>query len=444
MTKVDNAAAAASRRTSTSAVPRKDWRPWVTTFLVLAAVATFALWLTRGWVAIGVPHFDPRLEPFSDAFVVLWGPEQCAAGNGVWIKGACFVPSAAAEAHAQTYEPWLTFFRWGLGSDHHVPVSVVMIALFYLAMALTLKPASAGELCLCLLLLATPAVQLGVERANFDLLICAMICLAAWLLGRDRPIAAAAGALVLAMATMLKIYTGLACAFAWVIARSPRSGALVAAAGATVLAIAVLGPETIAALDQGAPEGTTRFSTGAHWLFRQRGPVAAWSVIVLALIAAGAGFALLRKAPAPRFDAWPYRAAAFNAAFLVAVPLFFLKDSFDYRMVLWLPCLALPLAWLRGGVHRDWRRIAAITVGLYLVTAGAEWPCFLLDAWARNRGAGWTPAAVSALIYVKQAAAWLLVAALMLIFGFGMAQKIAVFTAGGPPWQSWRRTRRTR
>ena len=430
MAGLDHAAAGASGATSAPAAPRRDWRPWVTAFLLVAAVATFALWLTRGWVAIGVPHFDPQLEPFSDAFVVLWGPEQCAAGNGEWVKGACFVPSVAAQAHAQTYEPWLTFFRWGLGSDHHVPVSVLVIALFYLALALTLKPASAGELALCLLLVATPAVQLGVERANFDLLICAMLCLSAWLLGRGRPLPAAAGALVLSVATMLKIYTGLACALAWVIARSSRTSTVAAAAVATVLALAVLGPETIAALDQGAPEGTTRFSTGAHWLFRQRGPVAAWSVMVLALIAAGAGLALLRKAPAPRFDAWPYRAAAFNAAFLVAVPLFFLKDSYDYRMVLWLPCLALPLAWLRGGVHRDWRRIAAITVGLYLVTAGAELPCFLLDAWARSRGAGWTPVAVSALIYVKQVAAWLLVAALGLIFGFGMAQKIAAFGRG--------------
>ena len=88
-------------------------------------------------------------------------------------------------------------------------------------------------------------------------------------------------------------------------------------------------------------------------------------------------------------------------AVLVAVPLFLLKDSYDYRLVLWLPCLALPLAWLRGGVHREWRWLATAVLCLYLVTAGAEWPCVLLDRWARPAEPGWTTTAMSALLQLS-------------------------------------------
>ena len=275
MTPVDESAAAAAAPRNAPAASCRDWLPWVATLLALAGGATFLLWLTRGWIAIGVPHFDPLLEPFSDADNVLGTPGLCAMGYGQWIDDVCFVPSLAAEAHAQAYEPWLTFFRWGLGSEHIVPVSLMMIALFYLAVGMTLKPRRAGEVVVCLLLLATPAVQLGVERANFDLLICALICLAAGLLANGRAAAAVAGCLVLSLATMLKIYPGVACALAWTVVRSHRTRLLVASLCGTLLAIMVLGPQTIAVLGQGAPEGATRFSTGAHWLFRQRGRSAA-------------------------------------------------------------------------------------------------------------------------------------------------------------------------
>ena len=132
------------------------------------------------------------------------------------------MPSLASEAHAQAYEPWFTFFRWGLGSVHTLPVSASMIALFYLAMALTFKPERGREVAVCLLLLANPAVQLGVERANFDLLISALLCLAAWLLARGPTRAAVAGCLTLAFTTALKLYTAFACVLAWAIARPPR------------------------------------------------------------------------------------------------------------------------------------------------------------------------------------------------------------------------------
>jgi hypothetical protein len=396
-------------------------RAHVAILVAVAAAVTIALWATRGWTLVGVPHFDPELEPFSDAFVVLWGPEQCVAGKGEWLGPVCFVPSVAAEAHAQSYEPWFAFQRLGLASAHVLPVAAAMIGLFYLAIGMTLRPATLGQALLGLVLLATPAVQLAVERANFDLLIVALVCLAARMLATGRPNDAVVGCLVLAVATMLKLYTGLAGALAWLIPRPRQWTIFFAAAGASALALGVPAPETIVALNRGVPEGATRFSIGAHWLFRHRGDAAAWTTIAAALAACGIALARLRAVAAPRFERWPRRTAAFAVAFFVAVPIYFLKDSYDYRLVLWLPCLALPFAWLRGDVDARWRRLAMATLVLYLVVAGTELPCALLDRFASTGTAGWAGAAVGALIYAKQAATWLLVAALSVIFGYWLA-----------------------
>jgi hypothetical protein len=346
--------------------------------VAVALAITFALWLTRGWVLIGVPHYDPQLKPFSDAYLVLWGPSN-AGGTGEWVSGACFIPSMAAEAHTQSYEPWFAFFA-GASAVHVLPVAASMIALFYLAIAATMRPASAREAASACCYLH-PAV-LGWWSANFDLH--RQTVRRPWrLLASERAVGAAGGCLVLAFATMLKIYTGLAGALAWLVAPKRRWSTVIAAVAGSVLAVAVLGPDTILVLGRGAPEGSTRFSTGAHWLLRNRGATSAWVTIAAALIATGASAAMLARAPRPTFQAWPKRTAAFNVAFLVAVPLFFVKDSYDYRFVLWLPCLALPLAWLRGGVDVAWRRLAVATLALYFVTTSVELPCALLERWVR-------------------------------------------------------------
>ena len=392
--------------------------------VAIAVVATFALWLTRGWVSIGVPHFDPELEPFSDAYVVLWGPEECAAGRGEWVGTVCFIPSLAAPAHAQSYEPWLTFHRWGLGSARHVLVAAIMIALFYLAFALTMKPARVGELAYCIAALATPAVQLGVERANFDLLICAMLCVAARTMGSTRPAATAAGTVLLGAATALKLYTGIASVSAWIFCRPRRVSTAAAALVATLAAVWIIGPDAIAVLNRGTPEGETRFSTGAHWLFRHRGAAAgAFTVAITSFIAILAGIRLA-AAPAPRYAAHPYREMAFYIAFLVAVPLYFLKDSYDYRLVLLLPGLALPLAWLREDLDGCWRMLAWTTLALFLVVAGIELPCAMLDRFSAPGGSDAAAVAIAALVYIKQAAAWLLIDAFILTFLFGLRQRL--------------------
>lgn len=401
--------------------PRQRWF-WPAALLTACLLLTLALWLGRAWIWLGVPPINAERTPFSDTIAQLASAINCAHGFGQWHGRVCFVPDIDTVPRMQAYEPWLSFYRWGLDSiDIATPVAVLMLLAFCTALALTLRPVTLRETLLGLGLFATSAVQLAVERGNFDLLLMAMICLAGAALARPARLVGLAGGAVLSLATMLKLYTGAATALAWTVARAPLRWMLPVSLLALAAAVLVVGPMELLVLRHGAPEGATRFSTGARWLYLHRGlPVALAAILVAAGVTALAAWRLRRQQL--DFSRWPQRAAVFQIAFLTAVPLFLLKDSYDYRLVLWLPCLALPMALRRAGapVSPGWRRLAGILIVLFVIVAATELPAYWLD---RLQQAGQGAAATrgialltETLVYAKQFASWLLAALLGLVF----------------------------
>jgi hypothetical protein len=386
-------------------------RRWTAFVLVAAVLLTVLLWTLRAWVWLGVEPINAERTPWSDTLVHLGTAVNCANGLGQWHGRVCFVPNIDAVPRAQTYEPWLSLYRLGIDSEPEaLAIAWAMVLAFCLAYALLLQPRTAGQALLALAVFLTAGVQLAIERGNFDLAVFVLLCLAALGLAERRAAPALAGIAALALATVLKLYTGLACLFAWLATPAPRRWSLPAGLAGVLLAVAVVGPRELLVLAGGAPEGATRFSTGARWLWLHAGP--SWAVAALMLAAATALFvtiALLRV-PAPVFARWPRRRTAFLLAFATAAPLFLLKDSYDYRLVLWLPCLALPFAWLgNAAVARRWRCLGASLVALFLLVAGIELPCTWLDRLAAE-GVSWAAPLAQVLALLKQFAAWLLLA----------------------------------
>ncbi len=399
------------------------WRRWRWTILALALAlfGTTGLYQTRGWIWLGVPPIGAQRPPFSDAAAQLVAGDVCASGAGQWISGACFLPSIDAETHSQTYEPWLSFQRRGLTASLYVPVAFALIGLFYFAFCLAFRPIGVGEAALLLVLLFSAAVQLAVERANFDLLTSALLCLAAWCLADRRPAMAAAGCLALGFSTSLKIYTLLSCAFAWLAVRARRLFVALFAIASCAGAVATIGIDTIRVLGHGAPEGRTRFSTGAHWLAHQYGWPCAVAACALSLVAAVIAWCALRKHPLALATLYPRRSALMQIAFLAAVPLFLLKDSYDYRFVLWLPCLALPMALLRQReLATPWRAFCIGLFALAIFVFCAELPCAWLDRlpW---RDSAWSRHLIEAIVLAKQFATWLLAGLLGVLFASSIA-----------------------
>lgn len=404
----------------------RAWR-WTAALFLACIALTVLLWALRAWVWLGVAPVNAERTPFSDTLAHLATAVNCGNGLGTWYGRVCFVPDIETVPRAPTYEPWLLLYRLGVDSLWHVQAAAVLIiGLFYLAVALSFRPRGPAEAMLVLALLLTAGVQMGVERGNFDLLIAALLCLAGGLLGQGRAGAGLLGAATLSLASMLKLYTGLACASAWLVSRAPSRWLLPASLAALALAIAVVGPRELLILADGAPEGGTRFSTGARWLFLQAGT--GWGMAAMAAavsVTAAAGWRL-RRVPTPAFSRWPRRSALFQLAFLTAVPLFLFKDSYDYRLVLWLPCLALPLAMLRW--HRlptPWRRLSIALLALFAFVSGIELPATWLDRLGHATAGDWPARLALALVYGKQFAAWILAGLLGLVSLHILRQRVA-------------------
>lgn len=376
-----------------------------------------ALYAGRGWIWLGVPPVDAARTPFSDALIHLATPVNCLDGHGQWHGRTCFIPDRETVPRAQTWEPWLSFARLGLDTQARaLAVSWLTVLGFCLAWARVLAPASAGEALLGLVLFATAAVQLGVERANFDLLVAALLCAAAAAIARPGAPGALAGIALLAASTALKLYTGAACALAWLLARAPARLTVPACALALAAAIAVVGPRELLVLGGGAPEGATRFATGARWLFGQAGPAWGWAGVGTGVLAALASLAWLGTGPAPEPARWPRRLAAFQLSAMTALPLFLLKDSYDYRFVLWLPMAALLVAWLRpGAVPARWRQGAALGLSLLVFVMAVELPASLLDRLAAGDTGALAARLAAAAGLAKQFACWVLWALLAVL-----------------------------
>lgn len=361
----------------------RSWHWTATSFLTLCA-ATAGLYATRGWHWLGVPPIGPDRPPFSDAHAQLMAADACLAGAGTWIERVCFLPSIEVLPHAQSYEPWLLFSRLGLDHEHYIAVGWIMAVAFYLATCLLFRPGTARETGLLAGLVLSPAVQLAVERANFDLLMATILIASGWLLARRRLAASVLACALLGLGTTLKIYSGLSTLFAWLTTRHPnRRIVAIVSACACLLAIAVLGPANIIVLGEGAPEGATRFSTGAHLTFDLYGPTGGSLVVAaaFALCVRASRSIWAQERPTERISTLAPQAAVFTISWLSAVPLFLLKDSYDYRLVLWLPMLALAMR-LAGGNPGAIHALCKAMLVSFAFAAFVELACKVADSTA--------------------------------------------------------------
>lgn len=153
--------------------------------IILALILYFAvLLLLRSqagnlgvWQRLGVYHLRPA---FADMRFLLCAIETERAGHDSYQMTECD-PWKRVMNYPRL---WLSLSVFGLQARHTVPVGVGVALIFYLSLLVLVGPLSLREGAYYGFLVCSPAVMLGVERGNVDLLIFGLLVLTTLLFQR--------------------------------------------------------------------------------------------------------------------------------------------------------------------------------------------------------------------------------------------------------------------
>eukprot|EP01037_Dinobryon_pediforme_P002307 gene2307-2346_t len=138
-------------------------------FLYLFVLTRYAL-----WSHVGVSHMEPL---FADLHAILSAIDCNGRGINVFETNPCDV---AGRVHVYG-SLWLSLGQLGLGSAHLFSKGFIVDIVFMAIAVMLLKPSSKREFAKSCLILFSPAVTLGIERANNDLIVFSLLAVSALL-----------------------------------------------------------------------------------------------------------------------------------------------------------------------------------------------------------------------------------------------------------------------
>jgi Glycosyltransferase family 87 len=307
-----------------------------------------------GWEWFQVPATTPS---FLDLRSVTSGWECTRKGIDVLARNPC--DPFPRPANYPRMWLWPSFL--GLGQSSTLILGIVIaIAFFAGALALMGRVERFPDALVWVALLVSPAVMLGVERGNPDLIVFPIVVAGLLMLRARGAVARAVGHAALLLAAMLKLFP----VFAFIaLLRQPRRRAIVGGGlvvvGFGIYAVATLGD--IETIHRVLPQ-EIYYSYGADvavravtlWLsvhyaslasLGGHGPeqVVLWSAVALAVVAA---IAIARLWRAPE-ETTAKELDLFLAGSAIFVGSFILEHNFDYRLVYLLLAVPQLLGWMR-------------------------------------------------------------------------------------------------
>jgi hypothetical protein len=351
------------------------WLPGVAGLVVWLALAAAAL-NPQCWTW-AQSHLPWMINPiFHDLHVVRLGWETQQAGGD---------PLMAAD-HPFNY-PRMILLAGRLGGLQ-LPAEaegLLSAALFLGTLVVVLKPRSRCEAVFAALVIASPPVLLMIERGNLDQWVLVLVAAGLALLARSRPEnwTMAAGAVLLGLATLIKLYPAAVMVGAAIFWRGLRRRVLVLA-GLAVVLWCVLDLEEIVMVIKKTPRGLEpaygRMLAGSRYYWEVVGPhwtaeaARSYQAIVmpgsflicagLLLAAAGIGWRLRWRFYGTMVP--PVGQVFFWAGALIYAGTFLLGSNWSYRLVFLLLCV--PGLWqsARLGRVRWWARASLAAIGLIL------------------------------------------------------------------------------
>lgn len=169
-------------------------------FLILFFASFFSTYYDF-WNAIGVPA---RPYPFGDLRVITSGLECYRQGYDVYVNNPCNPWPYFGEFNYP--QIWLLLAKLGIKQSHTLILGIAIVLLFFSSVLLIVGRLSIREGLLYSLILCSPSVMLGVERANNDLIIFILLAIALLLIRSALLIKRLIAYLVIVFAACLKLY----------------------------------------------------------------------------------------------------------------------------------------------------------------------------------------------------------------------------------------------
>lgn len=325
--------------------------------LLFARVGYEATW--RLW---NIPTMSPH---FADLRTITGGADEYAHG----IDPLADNPGDPWRRRQNYPRVWQGLYALGVDEGDTTALGVTFIALFLIGVCLATSNGGTPVALAVLAALLSPAVLLGVERANSDLL---MFFLVAAAVAAIRPAPVLAAAAIVA-AFVLKLFPVFACAtFLRLQPGSFRRYALVLAA--VVAGYVLLTFSDIALIRAGTPQGTFD-AYGMGVLHEAARNVSATVSTVAAVLSWAALAAVLAwsftaaRSPGPGADESPSAAIdAFRAGASIYAGTFVLGNNYDYRLVFLILALPQLVVWCRRRPERSMSRISAATLAAGLLS----------------------------------------------------------------------------
>ncbi len=246
----------------------------------------FLLWFTfifilgrfELWRHIGVSHMKPL---FADLHAVLSAIECHGRGLNVYDTNPCDV---ASRVHVYG-SLWLELGALGLGAAHLFSKGFLVNIVFMAISVWLIKPSSRREFVVSALILLSPAVTLGVERANNDLIVFSLLAGAAVLFTKPQQTAQVSGLIVIYLSALLKFYPSILFAAAVIIAKRNKKNFLITVAISTGLFIIWLATNyaELLLVKTIVPKPLDFYATGARALLAYVGRPYPWILTVPAI-----------------------------------------------------------------------------------------------------------------------------------------------------------------
>ena len=157
------------------------------------------------WPHMGIESMlvDGVAMEFSDLHGVISASECYRMGIDVYVSNPC---DEWSRVHAYG-SPWLALSSFGIDGGNLIILAVMLDALFLIVAFVIINPGNMAESVATCALMLSPAVLMGFERANVDLLLFVGLCFTAVLTARSRALVSQLiAAFMIACATILKIY----------------------------------------------------------------------------------------------------------------------------------------------------------------------------------------------------------------------------------------------